>query len=208
MGTAATKLRRDTERRVTWSRNTPITFQEYLDIVGPDEFKELVDGVLEEMPLVQLEHEKLFVWLLRLIAGYVERNDLGIVLGSRTPVEISQLRGRMPDILFVGKERMSIVQQKAIFGAPDLVVEIVSPNDRRSQLLVRETDYRNIGVAEILFVHLPQKYVRLARRLGDDYEVTEVSRGAITLESVGNLSIRAEWMLEEPRPSIDEVLPK
>jgi Uncharacterized protein conserved in cyanobacteria len=163
---------------------------------------------MEEMPLVQLEHEKLFVWLLRLIAGHVEHNDLGIVLGSRTPVEISQLRGRMPDILFVSKDRLSIVQQKAIFGAPDLVIEIVSPNDRRSQLLVREMDYRNIGVAEILFVHLPQKYVRLARRQADSYEVTEVSDGIITLDSVGGLSIRLEWMLDEPRPSIDDVLPR
>lgn len=206
MGRTAVKLKRDTERRVTWSRNSPITFTEYVDMAQPDEFYELVDGALEEMTLVQFDHEKLQIWLQTLLHLHVSRHDLGVVLGSRTPVEISEYCGRMPDILFVQKSRQHIVQQKAVYGPPDLVVELVSPNDRKAKLLARELDFRSIGVKEILFVHLPDQYVRYIQVRDEAYFVNESPSDPVILESLGGLRLEASWILKEPRPSVDSVL--
>jgi hypothetical protein len=58
-----------------------------------------------ERALVQLEHEKLFNWLYRLIGDFVEDHDLGMLFGSRTAVEITEFRGRLPDLIFVRKDR-------------------------------------------------------------------------------------------------------
>ena len=41
------------------------------------------------------------------------------------------------------------MQQKAIYGAPDLMLEVISPNDRPSDIMALEIDYRAIGVPEI-----------------------------------------------------------
>lgn len=184
-----------------------ITFAEFLDRFGEDDDVELVDGMVVERMAAQLEHERLFAWLFRLMGDYVEERDLGIVLGSRTAVEINEHRGRLPDLLFVRRERQDIVQQKAIFGAPDLVVEFVSPNDRASDLIARETDYRAIGVAEIVFIDPRRRQVRALRRRDAAWnEETLGPEDVLTLETVDGFAVNAEWLLSEPRPAVRATL--
>src|SRR5437660_18206 len=102
--------------------------------------------------MVQLEHEKLLRWLSTVLDLFTEERGLGIVLGSRTGVEISTYRGRLPNLLFVRRDRMEIVREKAVYGAPDLVIEIISPGDGPSDIIALETDYRSIGVQEVVFL--------------------------------------------------------
>ena len=54
----------------------------------------------------------------------------------------------VPDIVFVSRDRLSIVGQKAIVGAPDLVVEILSPSTRRRDLGRKEELYAEYGIRE------------------------------------------------------------
>ena len=117
------------EESVKWVGARPMTFAEFLDLDGHESHVELVDGVVEERMAVQLDHEKLLRWLDHVLTPYVEARNLGTVLGSRTAVEIHEFRGRLPDLLFVRHDRMGIVQQKAVYGAPDLVLAQAGPVD-------------------------------------------------------------------------------
>jgi Uma2 family endonuclease len=155
---------------------------------------------------VQLEHEKLFTWLMTLYRVYVEERNLGIVLGSRTAVEIGMFRGRLPDLLFVRRERMGIVQQKAIYGAPDLVIELISPNDRPSDISALETDYRAIGVPEIVFIDQQQRRVRLLRAREAGYEEEILIGGTLRFESLEGFALQVEWLFQEPRPNLRATL--
>lgn len=206
--TTPEKLKKVTERSVKWLASQPVTFAEFLDRFGEDDDVELVDGVVVERMAAQLEHEKLFAWLFPLMVLYVQERDLGIILGSRTAVEISQFRGRLPDLLFVRRDRLDIVQQKAVFGAPDLVVEFVSPNDRPSELIARETDYRTIGVAEIVFIHPARRQVRaLRKRNAATYDEAILGDGMVlALETVDGFSVNVDWLLSEPRPAVRSTL--
>src|SRR5439155_9204819 len=130
------------------------------------------------------DHEKLVGWLYHVLGLYVQERNLGIVLGSRTAVEITQFRGRLPDLLFVRQDRMEIVQQKAVYGAPDLVIEVISPGDRPSDIIALETDYRSIGVQEIVFLDQRTSRARILRRHDDAYIEEELTEGALTLESM------------------------
>ncbi|MCS6951098.1 MAG: Uma2 family endonuclease, partial [bacterium] len=127
MTTVTEKLHQLQECTEVLADTAPITFEQYLHMFGEDDDYELIDGVAVERMAVQLDHERLFVWLIVLLGQFVEQRQLGIVLGSRSAVRINEFRGRLPDLLFVRAERMSIVQQKAIYGAPDLVIEIIPP---------------------------------------------------------------------------------
>jgi Uma2 family endonuclease len=191
----------ETVEQTSWIWPRPITFAEFLDLSGLPKHVELIDGVVVKKMAVQLDHEKLLVWLVTILNQYIEDNDLGILLGSRTAVEISQYRGRLPDLLFVKRERMHIVQQKAVYGAPDLTIEIVSPGDRRGQLVALEADYRSLGVAEIVFIDQQKRRVRILRKRGDDYEETLLTEGTLQLESIAGISLEVSWLLSEPRPS-------
>lgn len=127
------------------------------------------------------------------------------MLGSRSAVQISEYDGRMPDILFVRAGRDHIQQQKAIYGAPDLVVELVSPNDRPGELMTLQTDYRSIGVEEIVFVDRLRRQVRIVRRRADaagpaDYGEHTITSGTLTLSTIPGFEVELVALFDEPRP--------
>ena len=191
------KVREETTK---WVGPRPLTFAQFLELYGAKDQVELVDGVVVERRMVQLDHERLNGWLYVVLSLYTEVLGLGIVLGSRTAVEIDQFRGRLPDLLFVRKARMEIVQQKAIYGAPDLILEISSPNDRLSESIALETDYRAIGAPEIVFIDPGKRRVRVLRKQTDGYSEEVLATGALVLESMDGLSLELEWLFGEPRP--------
>jgi Uma2 family endonuclease len=191
------------EERVVLYAERPISFADYLELSEDRNF-ELVEGVMIEKMAAQLEHEKLFAWLMTVFNGYVKNKNLGIVLGSRTAVEISVHGGRLPDLLFVRQERLHLVQSKAIYGAPDLVIEIVSPNDRPSDIIALETEYRRIGVPEIVFVDLPKGRILhlhhdTTSSEGTDYREAILTTGTLQLNHPA-VSLEVDWLLREPRP--------
>lgn len=178
----------------------PVTFSEFLDLFGAKDFVELIDGSVVEMEMVQLDHERLQTWLKVLLHMVCRERDLGIVMGCRTAVEIDEFGGRLPDLLFVRRDRMEIVQRKGVFGAPDLVIEIISPGNRPSNVNSLEVDYRRLGVPEILFIHQKRRYVRILRKSGERYVAQELSAGPLHLESMSGLLLQVEWFFQDPLP--------
>jgi Uma2 family endonuclease len=198
---APEELQQEVEGRVVQYAERPIPFSTFLEL-SEDRDVELIGGVMVEKMSAQLEHEKLFTWLDRVIGTYVSHRNLGILLGSRTAVEISTYGGRLPDLLFVRRERMEIVRERAVYGAPDLVIEIVSPNDRHSSQIALETEYRGLGVPEIVFMDLPRQRIRVLRRREQEAEYDEetLAQGALRLASVEGIEIPVAALLREPRP--------
>jgi Uma2 family endonuclease len=190
------------EETVKWVGDRPLTFAEWLEAAGRREEVELVDGVLVERTAAPLYHEELRHWLSSVLGIYAEERELGIVLGPRTAVEIHQFRGRLPDLLFATRSREQIVQQQAHFGGPDLVLEIISPDDRPSDAIAREVDYRSVGVREIVFIDQPKGRARLLRRQENGYAEEVLPAGALVLETLGSLRFEPEWLSSPPHPGI------
>ena len=194
------EIRQQVEGRVVHFAERPIRFPAFLELSAVRDV-ELVGGVMVERRAAQIEHEKLFAWLDRVVGTYVSHRRLGILLGSRTAVEISAYGGRLPDLLFVRSDRLEIVRERAVYGAPDLVIEIVSPNDRPSDLIALETEYRGLGVPEIIFLDLPRQRVRvLRRRETGEYGEEVRTEGALRLEAVEGIELPVAALLREPRP--------
>lgn len=68
------------------------------------------------------------------------RDNSGIRLGERTYV--------IPDVVYVSRDRLSIIGEDNIEDAPDMVCEILSPSTRRQDLLTKRALYARIGVRE------------------------------------------------------------
>src|SRR5205823_4906224 len=116
----------------------------------------------------------------------------------------------LPDLLFVRSERQEIVRERAVYGAPDLVIEIVSPNDRASDLIALETEYRGLGVPEILFLDLPRQRVRALRRGqepgarasgrdagGSEYAEEVCVAGVLRLGAIEGMALPVQALLRE-----------
>ena len=97
---------------------------------------ELLDGDLIMSP-VHANHGTICMRLGALLFNFVERHKLGEVYDSSTGFRLSEDLLLSPDISFVSKARLKkilIAPDKFLHGAPDLVVEVLSPSDRMAPI--------------------------------------------------------------------------
>ena len=193
------------EARIVHVGERPIPFERFLDM-AEGRFIELVNGVVVEKPMIQLDHELCTSWIYQLVGPYAQKRGLGRMLSSRIMVKTETFSGRMPGLLFVRQENIAIVQQKAVRGAPDLVIEIGSPSDYSPHFQELETDYFGLGVPELVFIHLRKEEIHLLRRGKEGYTKTVIKEGPITFAALPDLTLQAEWILREPRPNVFDTL--
>jgi Uma2 family endonuclease len=139
----------------TWNRvevaerMTAADFWQY----APDERKaELINGVMVMAPPPLYIHEKLYAFLFRLLGDYVEERDLGEVHGSRTGVELAPDQVYEPDILFIARDRLGIIQRHGLVGAPDFVIEILSASTAAYDRGDKLRTYERAGVRELWLI--------------------------------------------------------
>ena len=198
---------RERARRMLASEQ-PLTVDDYLRLIDADDLYELIDGVLVERAMAAMwSHEQLSAWMLATLRPYVEAKGLGYVSGSRTAVKISDYRARLPDLLFIRRERAAIITESAIVGAPDWVLEIRSRANYPAEWRSLEIDYRSIGVAELWLVDPQAQVVRVARRREENYEIFEQSAGALHSSAIAGFWVEASWLFfGGVRPSTLEML--
>ena len=124
-----------------------LTYQDYAN-TPDDERYELIDGelIMSESPIIA--HQDNQRKLGPRMSVFVERNDAGVVYFSSTDVVLSDTDVVQPDLLFISKERRHIIGEANIQGAPDLVVEILSPSTARRDWGVKRELYAKHGVKE------------------------------------------------------------
>lgn len=97
-------------------------------------------------------HELIFMFLARLVGGYVEERGLGTVLGSRTLMKVDDENGYEPDLLFVRADRTGIIGDADVTERVDLAVEIVSRTSGRRDRETKFEGYERLGVPEYWLV--------------------------------------------------------
>ena len=128
---------------------------------------QLIDGELIEMAGASDSHQ---VFALRCgSALLIQTDDLGIGEVRIAPydVHIDEFNTYQPDLLFVSNERRGILERLGAFGAPDVVVEILSDSTRRRDLAEKLPVYLRAGVREVVIVDLEARTV--AVYAGYDY---------------------------------------
>ncbi len=89
---------------------------------------QLLDGEMILAPSPTQKHQSLLANLYRLVYGFVAEAKLGRVWFAPLDVVLSNYDVAQPDLMFVSNERAGIVTEANVQGAPDLVVEILSPS--------------------------------------------------------------------------------
>lgn len=113
---------------------------------------EIYDGRLIPMaPSPNTYHQRLVTRLFRLLDGFVQARQLGEVFVAPFDVVMAKDNTAQPDLLFIARENAGIVQNW-VFGAPDLVVEILSPSSIRRDRYEKQEQYARFGVKEYWIV--------------------------------------------------------
>ena len=124
------------------------TFEDYKHT--PDDKRyELLDGELIMAPAPSIGHQDVAARLGARMILFVEQRGLGKVFPAPCDVVLSNTEVVQPDLLFVSREREHILLGgDNILGAPDLVVEILSPSTAARDRTVKSTLYARHGVRE------------------------------------------------------------
>jgi Uma2 family endonuclease len=109
---------------------------------------ELVDGELLMTPSPSTRHQRIVSRVHIALATHVNQHRLGEVFIAPMDVVFEDYTVVEPDLLFIRSERASIVGEDAIHGAPDLVVEVLSPSTFYNDLRIKMNVYGRFGVQE------------------------------------------------------------
>jgi Uma2 family endonuclease len=124
-----------------------LTYQDYANLEG-DERYELLDGELILVGSPNRDHQLVSVRLLTRMYSFVDENDLGWVLDAPFDVLFTDTDVVQPDILFISREREHILTPANVQGAPDLIVEILSPSSSTRDWRAKRELYAAHGVRE------------------------------------------------------------
>jgi Uma2 family endonuclease len=136
-----------------WPEPGQWTYDDWARLPSDGNKYEVINGVLYVTPAPAVAHQFTSGDLFYLMADHANDNDLGYVLAA--PVDVllpNQPVPLQPDILFLRKERKGIVGQQNVEGAPDLIVEILSPSNTSYDRQTKFAVYEDAGVPEYWIV--------------------------------------------------------
>ena len=126
------------------------TYEDYQH-TPEDKRYELLDGELIMVPAPNLEHQRIGIRLGALLHGFVQERGLGEVFHAPCDVVLSNTDVVQPDLLFVSNERAHLLLGGAnVLGAPDLVVEILSPSTAGRDRTLKRAPVRQVWREGIL----------------------------------------------------------
>ncbi|HEY7309432.1 MAG TPA: Uma2 family endonuclease [Gemmataceae bacterium] len=191
----------------TATKNAAITFEEFCLIIKEDEKADLINGVIYMASPDNTDANLLNVWLLRVIGDFVEERELGEVFASRVAFRLDEPQGPEPDIAFVRTDRLHLVQRGYVEGAPDLAVEIVSPDSVECDYVLKREQYRQAGVREYWIVDEMEQRVTLLRlTAGGAYREVKPRKGVLHSQVLSGFWLRPAWLWQQPRPKKTTVL--
>jgi len=161
------------------SPTTPITAEDLVHVTLPGKRVELVRGVLRVREPAGLPHGRITLNLARRLADHTETNGLGQIYVGDTGFTLA--RGpdivRAPDIAFICRERIPNPEPVGFPDtAPDLVVEVLSPNDRPGEVLAKIADWLSAGT-RLVWVIDPERRLARAYRLDGSEAIGSVLEG-------------------------------
>ncbi len=102
------------------------TYQDYLDLPDDGKRYEIINGELIMNPALRIIHQEVGLRLKTQFFNFNQKKRYGKIFDSPIDVKLSETNLVQPDILYISKERFSIIIETHIDGAPDLIVEILS----------------------------------------------------------------------------------
>ena len=127
------------------------TYKDYLK--APEDKKyELIEGELIMAPSPIPKHQRISGKIEYELRKFVIENKLGEVFDAPCDVYLDEENVVQPDILFISKERLDIIGEKNIQGAPDLAIEIISESSAYRDMVQKKKLYAIFGVKEYWIV--------------------------------------------------------
>src|SRR6266568_6574316 len=146
------------------------TYEEYYKL-DDDQRYEIIGGNLLMAPAPDTWHQDWSRKLFRLIDRFVTKNNRGEVFYAPIDIVFDEENTVQPDIVFIATPNLQIIQRRAIFGVPDLLVELVSPSSVRRDRYDKKQLYARFGVKEYWIGDPANKALEILTLKSGNYEL-------------------------------------
>lgn len=168
----------------------PLTYDDLCQM--PDDLNryEIIGGELIVSPSPNRAHQRISYRLTQLIGDFVDARQLGEVYAAPVDVRLSPHNVVVPDLLFIRQDRLGIYGPTGpVEGAPDLVVEIISPSSRVMDRTRKAALYADSGVPEYWVVDPEQREMQVLVLDSGQYRPVAAERGRIPSTVIHGLRI-------------------
>jgi Uma2 family endonuclease len=148
---------------------TLCTVEDYLSMPEGGPRYELIEGELLMAPAPNRFHQDISGNLALILGNYVRKHRIGKIYNAPFDVYLDEINVVQPDIVFISNEKANVLTDAGAEGAPDLVIEILSPSTMRRDRELKRKVYARTGVEELWLID-PEK-----RRI-EIFELQENSR--------------------------------
>ena len=141
---------------------------------------------------------------------YGDAKELGVVLGPDSLIHLAPGRKCAPDVFFIRQEHVPVPLPKEFEGVPALVVEVLSPSNRRYDLRDKRLIYHEAGVGEVWFIDAELRRILVDRHWAEGYVEEIFTAGQVSSEVLPGFWLNASWLWATPLPNrficLEEIL--
>lgn len=148
-----------------------LTYDDYCELPNDRNRYEILDGDLSVTPAPRVNHQRISRRLLRFLDDHVLANNLGEIFAAPIDVILAPTTVVQPDLIFIAHDRAHIITERAIEGAPTLVVEILSPTTQRTDRVAKAQLYAKYGVPHYWLLDPGQHTFEAYELAGDRYVI-------------------------------------
>jgi len=146
------------------------TYEEYYRLNDEQRF-EVFGGRLIHLSTPTTLHQEWVGEMSAIVTAHIRRHKLGRVFMSPVDVVLDDENTVQPDLVYISNERSGIIQRRAIFGVPDLLVELVSPSSVRRDRYDKKELYARFGVREYWIGDPANRSLEVLTLKGCQYEL-------------------------------------
>lgn len=168
--------------------STKLTYEDYCLLPDDGRRHEIIDGEHYVNPSPNTKHQTAHGNLFYALFHHVRGHGHGRVFSTPYDVVLSDFDVVEPDIIFVSNARKFIITAANLKGAPDLVVEILSPSSRQYDEIVKFKRYDAMGIAEYWIVDPELETVKVYRRTSSGFALAS-TRDDLTTPLIPGFSI-------------------
>jgi Uma2 family endonuclease len=151
-------------------RDVKLTIEDFESFPDDGMRHEIIDGEHYVTPSPNLRHQAISRNLTVLIGWFLRDHPMGRVYQAPLDVVLSRFDVVEPDLLFVSSAGSADLTKKNVQGAPDLVIEILSPGTRKTDERTKRDRYALFGVREYWIVDPELETIKVQRRGAAGYE--------------------------------------
>ena len=158
------------------SASSLVTAHELEHLYLPNKQVELVRGRLVVREPPGTWHGAVSARLLRLLGNFVDQHRLGTLFAQETGFKIASYPDtvRGPDVAFVRGDQLDRIARRGYAElAPDLVAEVLSPDDRAAEVLAKVADWLGAGTRLVWVIDPQRSEARVHRADGSVSVVPE-----------------------------------